>query len=188
MASPYDPTHWYWVVAGSLTEVFSTADAAYVVVTDTNYLAWVAQGNQARAINTDGELSWVLVEAGLPWSVVMEVGQTDMGILDAQQIQMVRMVTGVVLTSTGTPAVNGRYAIDSVSVGYLNGLYVGVKVGDHFPGGTTTFNYPDMSGATHSFTETTFVALALGVRDYLYGLSQAAKNNTAPPSNAINIA
>ena len=42
--SVYNPANWYWIVAGSTTQVYSSASASYVLISDTTYQAWRAQG------------------------------------------------------------------------------------------------------------------------------------------------
>lgn len=73
----YDPTDWYWVVAGapeaharediisSATKVFSSKISAYVPSDDPAYLAWVADANVATAIDTEENLNEVLVGHGI---------------------------------------------------------------------------------------------------------------------------
>ncbi len=89
----------------------------------------------------------------------------------AQQAEAA-IAAGLAIVSTSTPSLNGTFAIDGAAVQNIGGIYSGIKDGDGLPGGGTSFNYPDLSGAMHSFTGTTFPPFAKAVRDYLYALSQ----------------
>lgn len=89
-----------------------------------------------------------------------------------EQIYALAVSKGIAIVSTSTPSLNGTYAIDGAAVQNISGVYSGIKDGDGLPGGGTSFNYPDASGAMHGFTATTFPPFARAVRDYLYALSQ----------------
>jgi len=56
----YNPANWYWIVAGSTTQVFSSAVGDYVPVDNATYLAWLAAGNQPTRIVSEAELGDVL--------------------------------------------------------------------------------------------------------------------------------
>lgn len=60
MSSLYDPSNWYWVVAGNTTSVYSSAVSDYVPATDSTYAAWVAGGNVPTPIDTEVSLAGVL--------------------------------------------------------------------------------------------------------------------------------
>ncbi len=65
----YTASNWYWIVAGSTTQVFSSARAMYVPVTDATYVAWIAAGGNPTRIASEAELFGVLTDsfpAGLP--------------------------------------------------------------------------------------------------------------------------
>jgi hypothetical protein len=67
MTSPiYTPANWYWIVAGSTTQVWSSAATAYVAVTDATYQAWLAAGNVPTPIDSEASLAQVLALRGLP--------------------------------------------------------------------------------------------------------------------------
>lgn len=56
----YDISNWYWIVAASTTQVYSSKRAAYVLVTDVTYIAWLAAGNRATRIVSEVSLNDVL--------------------------------------------------------------------------------------------------------------------------------
>ncbi len=57
---PFNPFDWYWVVADSATQVFSSALGDFVPVADANYQAWLASGRVPTRIDTEASLGQVL--------------------------------------------------------------------------------------------------------------------------------
>lgn len=55
----------YWTVGGDTTQVWSSAQVAYVPVTDPAYLAWLDAGHTTIEIVSEDELSKVLNDIGL---------------------------------------------------------------------------------------------------------------------------
>jgi hypothetical protein len=60
MPATYDPTNWYWIVAGSTTSVFSSATGNYVPASNAAYQAWIGAGNSPTSIVSEAELGDVL--------------------------------------------------------------------------------------------------------------------------------
>lgn len=52
----YDVTKWYWVVGGDETRVWSSAERAYVPITDSAYCAFVEGGNFPTRIADEASL------------------------------------------------------------------------------------------------------------------------------------
>lgn len=60
-APKFNPTDWYWAVAGSTTQVYSSASGGYVLVTDPTYIAWKATpGNATTTIVSEAALGAIL--------------------------------------------------------------------------------------------------------------------------------
>lgn len=58
---PYDPTKWYWVVAGNTTDVYSTNEVNdFVPAADPDFVAWKASGGIPTQIDTEFNLGVVL--------------------------------------------------------------------------------------------------------------------------------
>lgn len=99
------------------------------------------------------------------------------------------LLAGLSITSTGTPALNGRYAVDQLSQMDIIAIETSINAGKGFPGGATTFSYADIAGVVHSFTEANFTDFAATVRDYVYALkSVIAGASTTLPSSTSTIA
>lgn len=77
---------------------------------------------------------------------------------------------GIAIKSTSTPALNGTYAVDRLSQMDIIAIETSLNAGKGFPGGSSTFSYPDVGGVPHTFTEANFTNFAAAIRDYVYGL------------------
>ncbi len=66
VGQPYNPANWYWVVAGSTTQVYSSASDSFVLVTDPTYQAWLTKGGKPTKVDSLQTLSDVLSAAGQP--------------------------------------------------------------------------------------------------------------------------
>jgi hypothetical protein len=100
---------------------------------------------------------------------------------------------GVAITSSGTPALDGTYGCDPKSQANLTTLLAGYAVRGAFPGGGTTFAYPDIAGAAHAMTQPQMAAIAWALEDYRAALISwaaefAATPTTAPPAATATIA
>lgn len=104
--------------------------------------------------------------------------------LTTAELAAVAMGAGLAIASTGTPALNGTYAIDQLSQMDIIAIETSLNAGKGFPGGATTFSYADTSGVMHSFTQANFTDLAASVRDYVYALKSviAGASSTLPAS------
>lgn len=106
--------------------------------------------------------------------------------LTAPQAAGNALFSGLTISSTGTPALNGTYAVDQLSQMDIIAIETSLNAGKGFPGGATAFNYADMTGAMHSFTQANFTDFAAAVRDYVYALKSviAGASTTLPPPTA----
>lgn len=167
----YNVNDWYWVVAGSTTQVWASARVQYVAVSDTTYLAWLATGKAPTAIDSAASLGAVLNSQWLP---------SIMG-------------AGVQVHSTGTPALNGTYPLDESTQQKIMGIVSGIAAGRGLPGGGSTFYWQDVTGAAHSFDSTAFLNFSAGLESFLYAYSQAlgtlvAGGSASLPTQPVTIA
>jgi hypothetical protein len=100
------------------------------------------------------------------------------------------LAAGLAIVSTSTPALSGTYACDQLSQMDIIAVETSVSAGKGFPpGGATTFNYPDVTGVMHSFSETNFTDFAAAIRDYVYALkSVIAGASTILPAASTTLA
>lgn len=57
---PYNPFDWYWIVADSSTQVFSSKTGNYLPVSNPAYVAWLAGGGLPTRIESETVLGKVL--------------------------------------------------------------------------------------------------------------------------------
>ena len=117
-------------------------------------------------------------QIGNIYTAPLTFGPTPVAVLTPQQRAAALISAGIAIASTGTPALNGTYAIDLASKTNIDGIYTGIKNGDGVPGSGETFNYADKNGTFHQFNATSFPNFAKAVRDYLYAISQGATPDT----------
>lgn len=84
------------------------------------------------------------------------------------------LAAGLAIVSTGTPALNGTYAIHEQAQQNIVAVVTGINAGQGLPGGGATFVYRDTLGGHGPFTADQFIALAKTVRDFVYALSGGA--------------
>ncbi len=65
LSPPYTPTNWYWIIADSTTQVYSSVAVAYVPTSDPTYLAWVASGHKASRLPAQQDLFDYLTTLGI---------------------------------------------------------------------------------------------------------------------------
>jgi hypothetical protein len=66
---PYRINDWYWTVADTnpTTQVYSSASASFVAITDATYQSWLGfMGNAPTQIPTQADLIWVFNNGGYP--------------------------------------------------------------------------------------------------------------------------
>lgn len=56
----YDPTNWYWRIAGDQTRAFSSAVGDYVPNTDATFVDWLSDGSVASTVATEADLGAAL--------------------------------------------------------------------------------------------------------------------------------
>lgn len=85
----------------------------------------------------------------------------------AQGAYAAAIAAGVVIVSTGTPALNGTYAIDQASLSRITAEQVYIATTGTFTNGQTTRAWLDASGTPHVFPSTAeFTAFAETVAQY----------------------
>lgn len=195
---PYTPTLWYWKISGITDQVFSSSSAAMVSNTDATYLAWLAAGNSPSIIGANAGLStaaafaelYDVLAAQVP-SVAAAVATAWLGagyLIPPQALALV-FARGVVITSTGTPAVNGTYGIDPVNQAKIAFVSSYITLHSAFPNSQSTLTHLDLAGAPHVFPTTTlFQAFATAVADFVTAVDEAYIASSSWPSNAKTIA
>lgn len=170
MEPSFNVGDWYWIVGGSATQVWSSKRIGYVPVSDATYQAWLAAGHLATKIDSVTSLLDVLQQQ---WAPLI-------------------LAQGCALTSTGTPALDGTYALDDKSQQNIAAIADGIANGKGLPGGGSTFNYPDATGAEHAFDAAHWTAAAAAFETYIYDFGQALEalvtgGSATMPAAAVTI-
>jgi hypothetical protein len=103
----YTPSNWYWIVAGSTTQVWSSARLGHFPTSDETCRAWPSAGNVPASIDSPASPASVMFQQAVP-------------ALQASRVPVV---------STGTPALNASYAIDPISTGEVTSIVAGINAG-----------------------------------------------------------
>lgn len=164
----FDAANWFWFVAGDVTLVYGSAAATTVPVSDAAYIAWSDAGNQATSIDSEENLADVLLAAGV------RVGDIGTPAQKASVTLAEKIAQGIAITSTGNPALDATYALDSVSTAQVYQIGLFASQFDTFPGGATQ-PYPDATGVPHVFTVAQFVAFLRVVAPLVSALTTQAQ-------------
>jgi hypothetical protein len=94
----FAPANWYWIVAGSVTQVYSSAVSNFVPIADAAYQAWLSKGNFPSRIATEAELGEVLVAYSLrPIPAGVLQGYDDKIVDELDTMKILRAFSLVVL-------------------------------------------------------------------------------------------
>lgn len=103
----------------------------------------------------------------------------------AQQAQTA-LGAGITITSASTPALNGVYACDPTTIGFVNSEINAILLNTAFADGSTALEWPDMTGALHLYTIAQFKTLAAALGAFVSGIRKCvigAAGATLPPSS-----
>ena len=192
----YDGSNWYWSVNGDPENVFSSASASVVPVSDPNYQAWIADpafDTGPSRIASFNELYDVLVTQAPAVAAQVGLSWHDAGYLTPDQSYAVLLTHGLEIESTGSPSINGLYAVDDASrsaIGQLDQYYQ--KFGK-FPSGGSTVIVIGPDDAHHEVSETDLANIGEVIGAYAYGViltrSLLNQNQSASwPARSVSIA
>lgn len=136
---------------------------------------------------TYGQALWIDLVAGQFGPIAPYVAPTP-GPVDQA---LAAIATGINITSTGTPALNGAYAVDTVAQAQINAVITYTMLNNAFPNNASVLPWPDKSFMMHNFpTLTTFRAFASAAANFVTQVMVYANSNGAVgsiPSNNITI-
>jgi hypothetical protein len=124
-------------------------------------LSWTTD---ISAIVPQPQVGWAATDTGGAWAFTAPPAPPAPSNAQLAAVELAtQLAAGIVITSTSLPAVDGTYALDSVSTAqiYQIGLF-GSQFGT-FPSGGATQVYPDINSAPHIFTVPVFVAFLKAV-------------------------
>jgi hypothetical protein len=103
----------------------------------------------------------------------------------------VALAAGLAITSTGTPAIDGTYPLDSITQFEINSVMLFIQTNGDFPGGTSTYPWFDAAGAPHIFPSiAVFKEWATAVANYVAALKLygAGAPDATLPQQSVTIA
>lgn len=96
---------------------------------------------------------------------------------------------GCQVVSTGTPSLSGTYSIDPRSLSDMQGEILSLVVNSTFTNGTTSLDWIDAAGASHTFDPTAFREFATKVGSYVGAIKLVAGSGTGTlPAQPVTIA
>lgn len=160
----------YWIVGADAAHVWSSARQIAVATSDSTYAQWLTAGNLPRPIPSYSDLYGVLLSRVPMIAAAVAPTWITNDYLSPDQALGFFLSQGIMITSTGTPALNGVYDISPDSQLKISGVVTGVTAGKGIPGGASTFAWQDMGGVPHEFTSTQFIDFAAAIEEYMYSL------------------
>lgn len=92
----------------------------------------------------------------------------------ADSILADKLSLGIAITSTDAPAISGTYALDSVTLDQIGAVARDFMTGLGLPFDAEFFDYPDATGAMHTFTGPEIASLYKAMRDMIAQLQGQA--------------
>ena len=165
--TPYTPSNWYWIVAGSTTQVWSSAACAYVPSTDATYQAWLATGNGPTNINSEADLAATLAAvypAGWPPTNAQQVASLLQAGLSIKSTSGNWTATFPVVTDAMGTSIWTMLLAEQDALNTSNNTY--------FADGETTVNWPDITStptapSLHPLNPVQFVAFKAAVGQFV---------------------
>jgi hypothetical protein len=84
-----------------------------------------------------------------------------------------KLLAGLQITSTGTPALSARYSLDELTLAQIGSVARDAAAGLGLPEESASFTYPDLAGAPHDFSASAIQALYKAMRDFVSRVSRA---------------
>lgn len=188
----WNPSSGYWNIEGNSAEVFSAASGTLVPTTNAAYQTWLAAGNlPARA----GGITWtelhdvLMNQAPTAW-LRAAAALLASGGLTPSQSAILALATGLTISSTSTPAVNGTYAVDANTQVHMLSEIVSINTNGAFADGTTSIAWQNWAQtATAIFTVALFKELVTAVGAFVSGNLKVINGlSTTLPSASVTIA
>lgn len=148
--------------------------------------AVAAQFVDVTAVSPSPEPGWTATETLGVWSFAAPVTPT----LTSAQNAAAAVEAGLTISSTGTPAIDGTFAIDPAMQGKIAAVEVYILKNSTFPGAASTYPWPTIAGAFVTFPSTTvFQNWATEIANYVSALDIIiASDSGSLPSASVMIA
>jgi hypothetical protein len=116
---------------------------------------------------SDVAVGWTMTEVNGAWTFAAPVVVPPSAAAVATASFTAAIAAGVTISSTSTPALNGIYGLDDVSLNRITAEQVYIATKGTFTNGGATRSWKDMAGAPHTFPSTAaFTSFAEAVAQY----------------------
>jgi hypothetical protein len=137
---------------------------------------------------TPSDARWAAFYAMLPASVQASLTPptTPVAPTLAQQANAL-LATSLAITSTATESLDATYPADPNTISYVNSELNAILLNDTFADGTNTIQWPDTTGALHTFTVAQFKTFAAALGAFVSGIRKCVIGATGavlPPASA----
>ncbi len=152
--------------------------------------AYILSMDNSTVVGTGQSGNWQNIDSSDARVVAYLAAQTAAaGAATIEAAAAAALATGVVLTSTATPALNGSYPIGPDTETYMIGIISYISLKSSFPGNSSTLNWYDASDTAHSFTVSAFQAFAEAMCAFIHAVAdwELGGGVGSLPSNSITI-
>jgi hypothetical protein len=150
-------------------------DVQFSDSTETTIVAFFAGPQSSATPNqgtvTAGDARWAAFYATLPTSVQagLTPPTTPVPPSLAQQANTL-LAPGLAITSTATANLDATYAADPSTISFVNSELNAILVNGTFADGTSAIQWPDTTGALHTFTIVQFKTFAAALGAFVSGI------------------
>lgn len=191
---PYNAAACYWIVSNRSApdNIFSSASGTYVSSSDAGYQAFLATGDRARGPILDGELTDVLVKAGVSPAICAAAGITELSVcgvgLTEADVRSMTQYVGCQVVSGGASALSGTYGIELADEDNYLGLQAGIAASAPWIGYVR-----DTAGVKHTMTAPQATEVLIGILGFMEALdgaigTWAGGGSWSAPSQPVGIA
>ena len=133
---------------GNITAYYDDVDSP-VPASVTNVIE-ITDAQWQACLSTPGYTvqNGILVAPTLPTTAQIAAQQAAQAVASSVQSAL---ATGLVVTSTSTPGINGTYPLDAATQNKIAAIVLFTQVNGDFPGGASVYPMPDILGAMHIF-------------------------------------
>ena len=163
-----------------MSYVFVTPDNSFALRDDGGTVPWDPVNNQPLDIDGHAGRLWRDAGSPIPSPYIAPTPTPAQQLADA-------LASGVTLTWSASPALNGTYALDQITQANITAESVSMLMNNAFTSGQLQRYWPDVSGTPHQFTIAQFKLFATTIAAYVDSLNAAQAGQAAWPSNAVSV-
>ena len=158
------------VAGGVIVELFTPPAGISISQCFNPAMVWV----DVTAISPAPQPGWTAAQTGGAWAFAAPSAPSPSLAQQAATALATRLAAGIAVTCASNSALNATYALDQTSTDDVFKIASYANQFSAFPSGAATQDYPDASGAPHTFTVPQFVALLRAVAPLVSALNTQA--------------